>query len=272
MKKRVNPYIITAFIILLAAVISIFVSLNNFTSADKISDKIVAKVNGEPICYNTVKNIIEKEYFNLVLNQIIDDTLVTQEAKKLNIEITDLEHKKMNNSDKDIQNKEIMGLVHKILVTRIDDSKLEKYFNEELAGQRNIEGKYIWIFNIDHKLGTDLIIEFKRNGSIEKAINKLSISERLIVKKIIKPDDKEIFPMLSDIAEGEVGMIMKGTEHIMVFVDKVIYSDSLEFPRDKEIIMNEYLSENFGKEMLELLASLRSETDITYYEVITNNY
>lgn len=267
MNRKYNKYLlITCITVIVFSIVSFF-SLSKHSMADETNNMIAAKVNNEPIYDSTVKDIMQKEYYDLVLNQIIDDMLIIQEAKKMNIDIKYLDLEKMSNKDNVVQNAEIMELVYNVVLTRIDDNKLEKYFNERLKGDKYVESKEVWIFDIGHNLGTDLMVEYKISSSIKNAVTKLSIPESKIEKKTIKADEKEMFLKLNNTGEKDIEMIMEEAEHKIIYVDKVIYRDELQFPRDIEVILDQYLTENLGKEMLALISNLRSETEINYYEV-----
>lgn len=264
MKKRIKIRILVTLIVISFFIIAGLFIFSSYNS--KRQDIIVAKVNNKPIYESTVRDIMYKEYYDFTLNEIIEDMLLMQEAEKLNVDTKDLNIENMSNKDNVQQNNEVMQLIHKLVATRIDDEKLKNYFNEKIKGSKKVENKEVWYFNIDHKIGTDLIVEYKLNSSVDDAIKKLRISENKIDKRTISSSEAELFEQVESINENEMEMIMKGDDHKVVYINKVTFSDELEYIKDKQAIMEQYLDENFSKEMLSLLTSLRNEANINYYQ------
>lgn len=262
MKKKIKIRLLLSFILVFIIVcLVILISYNA-----KKQDKIVAKINNNTIYESTVRDIMYKEYYDFTLNEIVDDILLLQEAEKLSIDTSGLNIENMSNKDNINQNTQVLQLIHKLVATRLDEEKLKNYFDENLKGTRKIDNKEVWYFNIDHIIGTDLIVEYKLNNSVDDAIKKLKITENMIDKSIISSIETELFEQVEGINDKEMKMIMEGDDHKVVYVNKVIYSDELEYPKDKEAIMEKYLDENFSKEMLSLLTSLREESNINYFQ------
>lgn len=241
------------------------IRLNNIYSKNNdYTNDLIATVNGESIYYSDVIRIVNNDYLDIILRELIDDVLVIQEAKRLSL----LESNSMEIRDKKSlqQNIEIRQLIHELVKIRATDEEVEQYYNTRLVGHVEIRGKKIWKIDVPHQVAVELMIAFKNTGNIEEALQFLSIPQESIEIKDVLVEDKSEYIKYINFEENEIDMIMDGEDHFVIYVEENLIEDALHWPEDKERILDLYVFDNTGKETIRLLNDLRSLSSIEIHE------
>lgn len=251
MKSRITPLILMLLILLLSGCNKQNYSNNN----------IAAEVEDQKITVQEVSNVLKSQYYNVVLNNLIDLKLLELKANELGIEID----KDNIDSNKPKTVKELeyrVNLINEILKKTLDESTIKEFYDKN---KQFLEKKVtrVRIYNIDHQLASKFMTLYQRGQSTESIEKELQISSSDIVIDDVTSEDP-LYLQVMDLKKDEMTMVMNGESHQLVLVEN-IESTPISWPKDKDQIILEYLNKNSGIEATKLLESLRQEYKVKVF-------
>lgn len=173
--------------IFMSIIIVVFVVLI-FSSCNQVNDKVVAKVNNENITQSQLNEELNKQYGYETLQNLINQVLVLQEAKKKNITANEkeieeeiyktalnmggieklkdqLKARKVNFNDYK-QKVKLDLLLRKLVVSELSDDELRVFYDNIKGSLPMVEVSFIMV--PDKDLANSIIDNLKKGASFEK--------------------------------------------------------------------------------------------------------
>jgi foldase protein PrsA len=173
--------------IFISIIIVVFVVLI-FSSCNQVNDKVVAKVNDENITQSQLNEELNKQYGYETLQNLINQVLVLQEAKKKNITVNEkeieeeiyktalnmggieklkdqLKARKVNFNDYK-QKVKLDLLLRKLVVSELSEDELRVFYDNIKGSLPMVEVSFIMV--PDKDLANSIIDNLKRGASFEK--------------------------------------------------------------------------------------------------------
>jgi foldase protein PrsA len=173
--------------IFISIIIVVFIVLI-FSSCNQVNDKVVAKVNNENITQNQLNEELNKQYGFETLQNLINQVLVLQEAKKKNITVNEKEIeeeiyktalnmggieklkdqlKARNVNFNDYKQKVKLDLLlRKLVVSELSEDELRVFYDNIKGSLPMVEVSFIMV--PDKDLANSIIDNLKRGASFEK--------------------------------------------------------------------------------------------------------
>jgi len=173
--------------IFISIIIVVFIVLI-FSSCNQVNDKVVAKVNNENITQNQLNEELNKQYGFETLQNLINQVLVLQEAKKKNITVNEKEMeeeiyktalnmggieklkdqlKARNVNFNDYKQKVKLDLLlRKLVVSELSDDELRVFYDNIKGSLPMVEVSFIMV--PDKDLANSIIDNLKKGASFEK--------------------------------------------------------------------------------------------------------
>ncbi|MBV6738641.1 hypothetical protein [Priestia megaterium] len=223
------------------------------------SKEVVLKVDKENITREQLNDYMNKKYHDIAVEDLTNAELLKAKAKEKNLKF-EYKGKEINPVDKDFLFKS-KPIVEEILKDYIDDKKLKKYFkdNPNKFTSKTVKAD---IIHIDHTLAVDFMKLYNEGHSVGEVMSLLDIKKNAKEKISIDRKD-ERYEQLVNLESGELTMLMDGSKHSIAIVNKVTNSTNISWPKDKDIILETYISNNLGDEYLRLLGELKKEYKVT---------
>jgi parvulin-like peptidyl-prolyl isomerase len=173
--------------IFISIIIVVFIVLI-FSSCNQVNDKVVAKVNNENITQSQLNEELNKQYGYENLQNLINQVLVLQEAKKKNITANEkeieeeiyktalnmggieklkdqLKARKVNFNDYK-QKVKLDLLLRKLVVSELSDDELRVFYDNIKGSLPMVEVSFIMV--PDKDLANSIIDNLKKGASFEK--------------------------------------------------------------------------------------------------------
>jgi len=173
--------------IFISIIIVVFVVLI-FSSCNQVNDKVVAKVNNENITQSQLNEELNKQYGYEALQNLINQVLVLQEAKKKNITVNEkeieeeiyktalnmggieklkdqLKARKVNFNDYK-QKVKLDLLLRKLVVSELSEDELRVFYDNIKGSLPMVEVSFIMV--PDKDLANSIVDNLKRGASFEK--------------------------------------------------------------------------------------------------------
>jgi foldase protein PrsA len=173
--------------IFISIIIVVFVVLI-FSSCNQVNDKVVAKVNNENITQSQLNEELNKQYGFETLQNLINQVLVIQEAKKKNITVNEkeieeeiyktalnmggieklkdqLKARKVNFNDYK-QKVKLDLLLRKLVVSELSEDELRVFYDNIKGSLPMVEVSFIMV--PDKDLANSIIDNLKKGASFEK--------------------------------------------------------------------------------------------------------
>jgi foldase protein PrsA len=173
--------------IFISIIIVVFVVLI-FSSCNQVNDKVVAKVNNENITQSQLNEELNKQYGYETLQNLINQVLVIQEAKKKNITVNEKEIeeeiyktalnmggieklkeqlKARNVNFNDYKQKVKLDLLlRKLVVSELSEDELRVFYDNIKGSLPMVEVSFIMV--PDKDLANSIIDNLKKGASFEK--------------------------------------------------------------------------------------------------------
>jgi foldase protein PrsA len=173
--------------IFISIIVVVFIVLI-FSSCNQANDKVVAKVNNENITQNQLNEELNKQYGYETLQNLINQVLVLQEAKKKNITVNEKEIeeeiyktalnmggieqlkdqlKARNVNFNDYKQKVKLDLLlRKIVVSELSEDELRVFYDNIKGSLPMVEVSFIMV--PDKDLANSIIDNLKKGASFEK--------------------------------------------------------------------------------------------------------
>jgi foldase protein PrsA len=173
--------------IFISIIIVVFVVLI-FSSCNQVNDKVVAKVNNENITQSQLNEELNKQYSYETLQNLINQVLVIQEAKKKNITVNEKEIeeeiyktalnmggieklkeqlKARNVNFNDYKQKVKLDLLlRKLVISELSEDELRVFFDNIKGSLPMVEVSFIMV--PDKDLANSIIDNLKKGASFEK--------------------------------------------------------------------------------------------------------
>jgi foldase protein PrsA len=173
--------------IFISIIIVVFVVLI-FSSCNQVNDKVVAKVNNENITQSQLNEELNKQYGYETLQNLINQVLVIQEAKKKNITVNEKEIeeeiyktalnmggieklkeqlKARNVNFNDYKQKVKLDLLlRKLVISELSEDELRVFFDNIKGSLPMVEVSFIMV--PDKDLANSIIDNLKKGASFEK--------------------------------------------------------------------------------------------------------
>ena len=173
--------------IFISIVVVVFIVLI-FSSCNQVNDKVVAKVNNENITQSQLNEELNKQYGFETLQNLINQVLVLQEAKKKNITVNEKEIeeeiyktalnmggieklkdqlKARNVNFNDYKQKVKLDLLlRKLVVSELSEDELRVFYDNIKGSLPMVEVSFIMV--PDKDLANSIIDNLKRGASFEK--------------------------------------------------------------------------------------------------------
>ncbi|WP_338555334.1 hypothetical protein [Paenibacillus sp. KS-LC4] len=221
-------------------------------------ENVVVKIDGEQINIEEVANVFKNEYYDVIVDNLINEKLLDLKAKELGIDTIEMQDS-FYNSDKSPRESKInyqLELTKEVLKKTINESTLKEFY-ESNKEDLNLNSISVTIYSVDHEVGSKLMTLYQRNKDIESVENKLGINESFKEKVSLRNSD-ELFHQLEELQIGEMKMVMSGDSHQIVLVNEIQSLVVAEWPRDRDAILEEYLFLNTYNEKIMLLEELKN--------------
>jgi foldase protein PrsA len=173
--------------IFISIIIVVFVVLI-FSSCNQVNDKVVAKVNNENITQSQLNEELNKQYGYEALQNLINQVLVLQEAKKKNITVNEkeieeeiyktalnmggieklkdqLKARKVNFNDYR-QKVKLDLLLRKLVISELSEDELRVFYDNIKGSLPMVEVSFIMV--PDKDLANSIVDNLKRGASFEK--------------------------------------------------------------------------------------------------------
>jgi foldase protein PrsA len=173
--------------IFISIIIVVFIVLI-FSSCNQVNDKVVAKVNNENITQSQLNEELNKQYGYETLQNLINQVLVLQEAKKKNITVNEkeieeeiyktalnmggieklkdqLKARKVNFNDYK-QKVKLDLLLRKLVVSELSEDELRVFYDNIKGSLPMVEVSFIMV--PDKDLANSIIDNLKKGASFEK--------------------------------------------------------------------------------------------------------
>jgi foldase protein PrsA len=176
--------VINIFIIIIVVVFIVLI----FSSCNRTNDKVVAKVNNENITQNQLNEELNRQYGYETLQNLINQVLVLQEAKKKNITVNEKEMeeeiyktalnmggieklkdqlKARNVNFNDYKQKVKLDLLlRKLVVSELSEDELRVFYDNIKGSLPMVEVSFIMV--PDKDLANSIIDNLKKGASFEK--------------------------------------------------------------------------------------------------------
>jgi foldase protein PrsA len=173
--------------IFISIIVVVFIVLI-FSSCNRTNDKVVAKVNNENITQNQLNEELNKQYGYEALQNLINQVLVLQEAKKKNITVNEKEIeeeiyktalnmggieklkdqlKARNVNFNDYKQKVKLDLLlRKLVVSELSEDELRVFYDNIKGSLPMVEVSFIMV--PDKDLANSIIDNLKKGASFEK--------------------------------------------------------------------------------------------------------
>ena len=173
--------------IFISIIIVVFIVLI-FSSCNQVNDKVVAKVNNENITQSQLNEELNKQYGYETLQNLINQVLVLQEAKKKNITVNEKEIeeeiyktalnmggieklkeqlKARNVNFNDYKQKVKLDLLlRKLVISELSEDELRVFYDNIKGSLPMVEVSFIMV--PDKDLANSIIDNLKRGASFEK--------------------------------------------------------------------------------------------------------
>jgi foldase protein PrsA len=173
--------------IFISIIVVVFIVLI-FSSCNRTNDKVVAKVNNENITQNQLNEELNKQYGYETLQNLINQVLVLQEAKKKNITVNEKEIeeeiyktalnmggieklkdqlKARNVNFNDYKQKVKLDLLlRKLVVSELSEDELRVFYDNIKGSLPMVEVSFIMV--PDKDLANSIIDNLKKGASFEK--------------------------------------------------------------------------------------------------------
>lgn len=219
------------------------------------NSSVAIQVEDEEILFDEIANIFLSQYYDVVAENLISLKLIELKAKSLEID-TDLIKNSLrrDTNERQAQTDYELILTKMVLKKTIDDKTLKEYFDNNTLLYHDISAT---IYSINHEQGMKLITLYQRNKDLEKSELELDITKDSKITERIS-NGNILYDQVKDLKPGEITMVMSNDEHLIVFINDSI-ERPLEWPKDKDIISDEYLFINTYNEKIKLIESLKKE-------------
>ncbi|MFD1956736.1 hypothetical protein ACFSL6_21810 [Paenibacillus thailandensis] len=237
------------------------------------SNEIAIKVENEEITLSDISEVFVDQYYDVIAENLTAQKLIEIEAKNLGVNLKDI--RKSVESDKltsrQVQVEYEIALTKAVLKRTIDETVIEAFFKDN---QKSLvsTATNVTIYTIDHELGSKLLTLYQRDKNIDIAESTLGIKESSKKNELVNSENP-LYNQIADLLEGEMTMIMNGDSHQIVLVNSIEEKLSLQWPKDKELITEEYLAANMFNEKIALIESLKNKykIDRKTYSTLTLN-
>ncbi|MGG0176402.1 hypothetical protein [Gottfriedia acidiceleris] len=217
--------------------------------------EVIYEVGNLNITNKEFNDYVKEKYHDIAFEDLINSKLLEAKADEKNLKF-EFEGEKIKPTDKDFLLK-AKPIVREILRDYIDEESLENYYKENLNKFTNKVIK-VDVFKIDHNLALDFIKLYNEGKTISEVMKSLSLKDNVKISMEIDREN-EIYKKLEKIEEGKLTMIMEESEHYLVIVNEIVNSNKMNWPKDKDKILDKYISNNLGDEYLKLLGTLKEE-------------
>ncbi|WP_380025305.1 hypothetical protein [Effusibacillus consociatus] len=249
------------------AVLVLFSSLMTgcVKSGSSTESGVAAAIGEEKITTTQVEKVFKERYYDVILDNLIDNRLLEIKAKELGIQqVNDPDEKKLNGLQGELQQRKF--LLKAILMKTLDDNTLKKFYGEQKGELESLSSIRARVYKIDHQLASKFITLHQNEKDHTKLEKELGIATSQIESVEVTFDDP-IYQQLRSLKTGEVTMVMQGQEHLIVLVEDIKSGEPLVWPKDRDKIAEAYLLTHTGEEQLKLLDKLRSEYKIQKRDV-----
>jgi hypothetical protein len=263
--------------------ISLFILILYISMVNSSKNEVIAKVGEYKITKEEVEEEIKRKYWDVALNDFINEKLIISEANRLGyadpskkLLEKELDFAKAINNKVDLKDEEGIRFVEYVYFVKllskkytIEDSELRKFLEDE-----NID-KNVYIvkraMGIEHEVVNKIESELKKGADIEEIESKFNIEfvEEEYENSFANPYNIDFQNMIignfvhihghseehdHEKHDHEEHELLHGIIILSDIKKKTI--SSLE--RDREKVLNVYLERNFHKEKLDLINYLRS--------------
>lgn len=217
--------------------------------------EVIYEVGNLNITNKEFNDYVKEKYHEIAFEDLINSKLLEAKADEKNLKF-EFEGKKIKPTDKDflLKAKPIVG---EILRDYIDEESLENYYKENFNKFTNKVIK-VDLLKIDHNLALDFMKLYNEGNLISEVMKSLSLKDNAKISMEIDREN-EIYKKLEKIDEGKLTMIMEESEHYLAIVNEIVNSNEMNWPKDKDKILDMYISNNLGDEYLKLLGTLKEE-------------
>lgn len=215
----------------------------------------VAYIGKQPIFRDEVEETLHTVYWDITLNQVLNERLLQLEAKQRGLRQNELPPNKGPEVDFNRQ-KLLREIIQGLLVTEVDDPTLKTFLGKKSSPLIVGEAYAVRIVQVDHQTGADIERQLKSGKKLEDMVRPNQIQS----SRITHVD--ELFEDVHGALAGETVMVMAEDQHSLVVVDQVFAGHEAQWPNDRDEILKAYLQTNTGEEYMKLLARLRDKHQV----------